>query len=633
MNVNVGFIGLGIMGKPMALNLMKGGYPLWVYGRRADSMAPLAAAGAIVCASPEEAARAADITFIMVSDTQDVEQVILGPKGVLSGARPGAIVVDMSTISPVATRSLAARLMDTGVEMLDAPVSGGEAGALNAALSLMVGGKPEIFNRVKPLFEQMGKKIVHIGANGAGQVAKACNQIVVSLTIEAVAEAVAFARRNGVDPGRVREALLGGFAGSRILEVHGQRMLDHDFPPGFKVRLHQKDLRIVMETAHRMGIALPGTALVAQHLNALIGSGEGELDSSALIKVIERLNGMSGSPGEAKGGAGPLRPVHGEGGPGEGCGERNGTDRLPTVGFVGLGVMGKPMALNLIKGGCTLRVYARRKEAMAPLAEAGAVACGSAREAAIGCDVIFTMVTTTRDVEQVILGEHGVIAGARQGSVVVDMGTISPAATRTIAARLAESGIEALDAPVSGGGIGAVSGTLSIMVGGKPEIVERVNPLFRFMGKNIVHIGPNGAGQVAKACTQIVMLVALQGLAEAFAFARMNGLDSEKVYEALSGGAVRSRILEVLGKRMVERNYAPGIEARLHYKDIQIVLEEAHALGMALPGTALVTQMFNALIGRGGGNEDSSQLIEVIEAISKPLPPEAGRPGQTLRPR
>jgi 2-hydroxy-3-oxopropionate reductase len=290
MKVNVGFIGLGIMGKPMALNLVKGGYPLWVYGRRAESTAPLAAAGAQACASPEEVARAVDITFIMVSDTQDVEQVILGPKGVLSGARPGAIVVDMSTISPVATRSLAARLMESGIEMLDAPVSGGEAEAVSGVLSLMVGGKSEIFDRVKPLFERLGKKIVHIGENGAGQAAKACNQIAASLTIEGVAEALTFARRSGVDPGRVREALLGGFANSRILEVHGQRMLDHDFRPGFTARLHQKDLRIVMETANNIGIALPGTALVAQNVNALIGSGEGDLDSSALVNVIERLN-------------------------------------------------------------------------------------------------------------------------------------------------------------------------------------------------------------------------------------------------------------------------------------------------------------------------------------------------------
>lgn len=615
MSMNVAFIGLGIMGKPMALNIIHGGYPLWVYGRRIESMAPLAAAGAHLCASPEEAARAADVTFVMVSDTRDVEEVILGPKGVLSGARPGTIVVDMSTISPLATRSLADRLGDRGVEMLDAPVSGGEAGAVNGTLSMMVGGKPEAFARVKPLFERMGTKIVHIGVGGAGQAAKVCNQIVASLTIEAVAEAFAFARRSGVDPGRVREALLGGFANSRILEIHGQRMLDRDFRPGFKVRHHQKDLRIVLETAHRMGIALPGSALAAQLLNALMGGGEAEIDSSAMIQVIERLNGIPAPSGETRGGKSPSPPPTGKGGAGESPGELGGAGNLPAVGFIGLGVMGKPMAMNLIKNGYRLRIYARRKEAMAPLMEAGAVACASAEEAAIGSDVIFTMVTTTRDVQEVVLGQGGVVAGARPGAIVVDMGTISPSATRAIAARLAEAGIEALDAPVSGGAIGAIDGTLSIMVGGKPEIFERAKPLLSCMGKKIVHIGPNSAGQVAKACNQIVMLVALQGLAEAFAFARKNGLDSAKVHEALSGGAAQSRILEVLGTRMVERNYDPGIEARLHHKDIQIVLDEAHSLGMALPGTALVTQMFNALIGRGGGNQDSSQLVEVVEAL------------------
>ena len=290
MNVNVGFIGLGIMGKPMALNLIRGGYPLRVYGRRVESMEPLTAAGARACASPAEVARNADFILIMVSDTQDVEQVILGPEGVISGARPGCTVVDMSTISPAATRSLAAQLTARGVEMLDAPVSGGETEAVNGALSIMVGGKPEVFTLVKPLFERLGKNIVYIGGNGTGQLAKACNQILVTLSIEGVAEAFTFARKNGVDPGRVREALLGGFAGNKSLEVQGKRMLDHDFRPGFKVRLHQKDLRIIMETAHQMGLALPGSALVAQNMNALMGSGEGDLDSSALVNVIERLN-------------------------------------------------------------------------------------------------------------------------------------------------------------------------------------------------------------------------------------------------------------------------------------------------------------------------------------------------------
>jgi 2-hydroxy-3-oxopropionate reductase len=228
----------------------------------------------------------------MVSDTPDVENIVLGETGLAPRLRPGQVIVDMSTISPASTRRLAQELETHGVEMLDAPVSGGEIGAINANLSIMVGGREKTFLRVKPLFNVLGKNIVHVGDHGAGQVAKACNQIVAALTIEAVSEALTFARKNGVDAARVRAALMGGFAGSKILEVHGQRMLDNDFKPGFKVRLHQKDLRIVIEDAHKLGIGLPGAALVAQHLNALMGSGDGELDSSAIVKVIERMSGM-----------------------------------------------------------------------------------------------------------------------------------------------------------------------------------------------------------------------------------------------------------------------------------------------------------------------------------------------------
>ena len=286
----IGFVGLGIMGRPMALNLRKAGHELWVHARRAESMQPLSEAGAKACASPQEVARNAEIVFICVSDTPDVEQVIRGDHGAIHGVRAGSVVVDMSTISPAATRRLAEELAGRGAEMLDAPVSGGDVGAINGTLSIMVGGKPEVFERVKPFFECMGKNIVLVGTNGAGQVAKACNQIVIGVTIEAVSEALTFARRNGVDAGKVRDALLGGFAGSRILEVHGKRMLDDAFNPGFKVKLHQKDLRIVIEAAHQLGLALPGTALVAQHLNALMGSGDGELDSSAIVKVVERMS-------------------------------------------------------------------------------------------------------------------------------------------------------------------------------------------------------------------------------------------------------------------------------------------------------------------------------------------------------
>jgi 2-hydroxy-3-oxopropionate reductase len=294
MSINVGFIGPGIMGRPMALNLMKGGHKLWAYARRPETLHPLVEAGATACATPAEVAKHADVIFTMVSDTPDVESVIFGEQGIAKHSSSGSVIVDMSTISPTATKVFAARLAKQGVDMLDAPVSGGETGAINATLSIMAGGKTKVFERVKPLFELMGKNIVHIGDNGAGQVAKACNQIVVAVTIEAVAEALTFARKNGADPAKVREALMGGFAGSKIMEVHGKRMLDNDFKPGFKVGLHQKDMRIVMETAHQLGVALPASALVTQHLNALMGTGDTDLDSAAVVKIIERMSGMGG---------------------------------------------------------------------------------------------------------------------------------------------------------------------------------------------------------------------------------------------------------------------------------------------------------------------------------------------------
>lgn len=295
MNQNVGFIGLGIMGRPMALNLKRAGFDLAVHARRPESMAPLAEVGAQTCATPADVARRSDLIFTMVSDTADVEQVILGPRGVIEGVREGSVVVDMSSISASATRAIGDRLGALGVEMLDAPVSGGDVGAINGTLSIMVGGSAEAFERVRPLFEVMGKNIVHVGDRGAGQVCKSCNQIVVGATIAGVAEAMLLARAAGVDPIRVREALLGGFAGSRILEIHGQRMIDGVFVPGFKARLHQKDMRIVAEAAHELGLALPSAAMVAQYLNALVGRGLGEEDSAAIYKVIAAMNGVDAS--------------------------------------------------------------------------------------------------------------------------------------------------------------------------------------------------------------------------------------------------------------------------------------------------------------------------------------------------
>ncbi len=287
--MKIGFIGTGIMGRPMALNLIRAGHEMFTWGRRFDAVEPLLVAGAMGKGTPAEVAASADIVFTVVAGTTDVEQVILGERGLIHGAKPGSIIVDMSTIAPSATRRIAAQLAEKGVDMLDAPVSGGQTGATQGTLSIMAGGKAEAFARVKPLFEKLGKNIVHVGDHGAGQVVKACNQIVVSLTFQGVAEAILLARKNGVDPLKMREALLGGYAGSKILEVHGLRMMNADYKPGFKVKLHHKDLGIVMNNAQENHVPLPGTALVADQIAALMAAGDGELDSSAIMLALERL--------------------------------------------------------------------------------------------------------------------------------------------------------------------------------------------------------------------------------------------------------------------------------------------------------------------------------------------------------
>ena len=289
--MKVGFIGLGIMGRPMALNVLKSGHAVTVWARRAESMQPLLDAGAAGAGSPAEVAAAVDIVISMVADAPDVREVMLGERGVGKGAKPGLIAIDMSTILPAAARKIALDLNALGVDFLDAPVSGGEVGAIAGSLSIMVGGSLAAFEKARPVFENMGKNIVHIGDSGAGQVAKAANQIMTGVGILTVAEALNFAAKNGVDPAKVREALLGGFAYSKILENHGQRMLDRNFKPGFKSWMHQKDMNIVLQSAHELGLCLPATAAAAQMINAMVGCGMGEEDTLAVLKLLERLSG------------------------------------------------------------------------------------------------------------------------------------------------------------------------------------------------------------------------------------------------------------------------------------------------------------------------------------------------------
>jgi len=285
----IGFIGLGIMGKPMARHLLKAGYPLVIHNRSRAAVDELTLEGAHGAENPQEVARKSQIVMTMLPDSPDVELVYAGEHGIFAGVKSGTLLIDMSSISPLIARKIAAEAEKRGCDMLDAPVSGGEAGAIAAALSIMIGGKKTAVQSVMPLFEKLGKNIVHVGDAGAGQVTKAANQMVVGTTIAIVSEALVLAAKAGVDPAKVRQALLGGFAQSKVLDAHGQKMLDRNFTPGFRVRLHEKDLKIALATGSEYGVPLMVTGVVGQMMTAMKGMGNGDLDHAGLVQFVEDL--------------------------------------------------------------------------------------------------------------------------------------------------------------------------------------------------------------------------------------------------------------------------------------------------------------------------------------------------------
>ena len=302
----IGFIGLGVMGKPMARNLVRAGLEVVVHSRSPEPVEELVADGAGRAETPSEVAAGADVVITMLPDTPHVEEVLFGENGVWDGARAGSLVIDMSTIDPTATRRFAGRLAERDVAMLDAPVSGGERGAIDGTLSIMVGGPEEAFERALPILRVLGGNVTYVGDTGAGQIAKACNQLIVAATIQAVGEALVLAAKAGVDPTVVREALLGGFAGSKILEVHGRRMLEGDFTPGFRAALHRKDARIITAVAEELGSPLPSFAVAAAALEALVAAGHGDLDHAALVTLLENSAGTQlfqspSGPGQVNG--------------------------------------------------------------------------------------------------------------------------------------------------------------------------------------------------------------------------------------------------------------------------------------------------------------------------------------------
>lgn len=286
--MKIGFIGLGIMGSPMAGQLIDGGHDVYLFSR-SEVPAELISAGGIACKNGSEVALNSEIIILMLPDTLDVEKVLFGDNGISDELSKGQTIIDMSSISPIATREFAAQLAKKGVPYADAPVSGGEVGAKNATLTIMVGANESVFSAVEPIFKLMGQNVTHVGDVGAGQVCKVANQMIVALNIEAVGEALLLASKAGVDPSKVRQALMGGFASSKVLEIHGNRMIERTFKPGFRIELHQKDLNIALSTARSLGLSLPNTSTAQELFNACVASGDSEQDHSAMVCVLERL--------------------------------------------------------------------------------------------------------------------------------------------------------------------------------------------------------------------------------------------------------------------------------------------------------------------------------------------------------
>lgn len=604
--MRIGFVGAGIMGLPMIMNLRKAGHDLVVYIRRIEVRNHVAALGIGLASSPAELAASCDVVLSCVGNGEDVADVALGPLGIARGARPGALFIDLSTIAPEDARSIASELLSLGIDMLEAPVSGGEAGAKAGSLTIFAAGSDTSFRRALPILRAIGSTVTHMGPAGCGQLAKACNQIVTGCAVSAVAEALTFATAQGADAARVRTVLLAGLASSRILDGHGARMLSGGFAPGFKAWMHHKDLGYVLQTAHACGIALPLSAAAWSLFSRAVGDGYGEEDSAAVIRLYDGARRTSREGGLAQSIESPQPdPFVPRGG-----------DRIPRLGFIGLGAMGEPMVRNLMRAGYPVSIWSRRPAAGVHLVGEGARRAVSPAALARECEIVFLAVTGSADVEQLIEGKDGLLEGAKPGLLIVDHSTIAPQTAVRMAECLRSRSVGFLDAPVSGGALGAREGTLAIMVGGESPDCLRALPLLNVLGKTVVHIGPSGTGQVAKACNQLVMVCAIQALAEALLLAQSGGVNPVTLLGALREGSAASRVLDMFGERIAERRFSAGIEAYLHHKDFGVILDEAQRHGLWIPMASVVAQQLNALMGNGWGRDDTSSLFRVLEAQS-----------------
>ncbi|KAF1774867.1 3-hydroxyisobutyrate dehydrogenase, NAD-binding domain [Phytophthora cactorum] len=623
---SVGWIGTGIMGASMCGHLMNHGYELTVYNRTLSKCDGLREKGARVAGSPAEVAQNSDIVFIMVGYPSDVKSVVLDPdSGLLSRMKAGGIIVDMTTSSPALAKKIYDAAKLKGVSTLDAPVSGGDVGARDATLSVMVGGDMESVYVTMPFLSIMGKSVRHMGPAGAGQHTKMMNQILIATTMIGVVEGLLYAKKSGLDMDEAIRAVSAGAAGSWSISNMGPRIVKRDFDPGFFVEHFLKDMGIALKEAARMNLSLPGLSLAHQLYVAVKVFIRRKPTTWKWCNILESTDQPAISPSTE---ASPAEmfdsqidrnslPI-----PEDRKGERSSETKMvvavkPRVGWIGTGVMGASMVGHILKHGYEVTVFNRTLSKCDSLKEQGATVASSPAEVAKVSDIVFGIVGYPSDVRKVFLDpEWGVLSSIKSGGVIVDMTTSEPSLAKEIYEAAKQKGVSSLDAPVSGGDVGAREGTLSIMVGGDAKTVESTMPLFEIMGKNIRHMGGAGAGQHTKMVNQILIATNMIGVVEGLLYAQKSGLDVEEAIRAVSAGAAGSWSISNLGPRIAKRNFDPGFFVEHFVKDMGIALKEAERMNLSLPGLALANQLYVAVKAQGHGRLGTQSLMLALEQLN-----------------
>jgi 3-hydroxyisobutyrate dehydrogenase-like beta-hydroxyacid dehydrogenase len=605
----VGFIGLGTMGGPMCRHVVaKSGARVLAFDIDAEALRRCTDAGAIAARGVAELAAVADVIMTSLPMPSDVERVALGAGGIAEHTAPGTVYVDLSTSSPTLTRRIGAALDAKGVTMLDAPVSGLSTRAEAGTLAVMVGGDWTAFDAHRDLLETFGANVMHVGALGTATVAKLVNNLLGNCYMAAAAEGLMLGAASGLDPARLDAAIQASSGNSLGYRVLADRAFTRDFTPQFALDLAYKDTHLALELANELGVPVPLTAQVHNLMRMARGLGLGALDCSAVIKVYETTQGRElGVPGD--------RPASGNGKAAQGGAART------TVGFIGLGAMGGPICRNIAaRSGARVVAYDPDLVALGGCLVAGAETTPGVEDLVAMSDIVLTSLPTPADVEQVALGPGGIAESASPGTVYVDLTTNAPSVARRVAAELERQGITMLDAPVTGGPAGAEAGTLALMAGGDPRMLDRLRWLFETFTAQVIHVGSIGSGCTAKLTTQLLSLCNAAAAAEAFMLGVAAGIEPRTLDEVVRNSSGDSIAFRALSDNVLSGDFTARFALDLADKDIRLGQQMADELGVPTPLGAALQTVLRLARGMGLGRLDATAMAHFYETVlQRPL--------------